>query len=86
MLLLLAEADRSASDLAAPFSMSQPAISQHLKVLRDAGLVSVQRDGRERRYALEPACLKDVYDWLAHFERFWNRKLDALGRYLDTLS
>jgi DNA-binding transcriptional ArsR family regulator len=57
--------------LAAPFSMSRPAVSQHLKLLRQAGLVSEVRHGRERRYALQPERLRDVSSWLAHYEPFW---------------
>jgi len=63
--------------------MSQPAISQHLRILREAGLVQVRRLGRERRYRLRGARLRAVYDWAAHYERFWNEKLQALGAYLD---
>lgn len=83
MLLLLTSADRTVNELALPFSMSQPAVSQHLKVLRDAGLVTVERRGRERCYHVDPTPLKEIYDWLSHFERFWNEKLDALGTYLN---
>jgi DNA-binding transcriptional ArsR family regulator len=83
ILNLLSEADRPVNDLALPFKMSQPAISQHLKVLRDAGLVTVKRDGRQRLYHMEPGPLREVYNWLEHFERFWDKKLDALGTYLD---
>jgi DNA-binding transcriptional ArsR family regulator len=69
--------------LAAPFSMSRPAVSQHLKLLREAGLVSEVRHGRERRYALQPERLRDVADWLAHYEQFWTTRLHDLGAYLD---
>lgn len=86
MLNLLRESDRSASELALPFDMSQPAISQHLRILRDAGLVAARRSGRQQVYSLDPAPLKEVYDWLGHFERFWDRKLDALGAYLEKMN
>ena len=79
----LRQRERRASDLCEPFDMSQPAVSQHLKVLVDAGLVSATRDGREVIYALRPAPLRDAYDWLGHFEEFWTEKLDALGEFLD---
>lgn len=85
MLMLLADADHTVSELAGPFSISQPAVSQHLKVLREAGLVQVRREGRERRYRMDPVPLKEIHDWLAYFERFWDRKLDALGNYLDSM-
>ncbi len=83
MLLLLSSADRTVNELASPFEMSQPAVSQHLKVLRDAGLVTVEQRGRERWYHIDPAPLKEIYDWLTHFERFWTAKLDSLGTYLN---
>lgn len=75
--------DQPVHALAAPFAMSRPAVSQHLKLLREAGLVSEVRHGRERRYALEPERLRDVASWLAHYEQFWTRRLQNLGAYLD---
>jgi DNA-binding transcriptional ArsR family regulator len=77
--------ERTAGELGAPFadSHSQPAISQHLRVLVDAGLVRATRSGRERVYTLEPAALKLAFDWLGHFAAFWTEKLDALGDFLD---
>lgn len=86
MLMMLSQSERSVNELSTPFEMSQPAVSQHLKVLREAGLVYVERNGRERLYRIDPRPLKQVHDWLGHFERFWEKKLDALGRYLDTIS
>lgn len=83
VLELLRERDRSVSELAEPFRMTQPAVSQHLRVLRNAGLVRARKDGRRRVYRLEAARLREVYDWAEHFARFWPRKLDALGGYLD---
>jgi DNA-binding transcriptional ArsR family regulator len=80
---LLLASEHSVNDLVRPFRMSQPAISQHLRILREAGLVQVRRLGRERRYRLRGARLRAVYDWAAHYERFWNEKLQALGEYLD---
>src|SRR4051794_28859123 len=72
---LLTGAERSVSDLAAHFEMSRPAVSQHLRVLLDAGLVTEQRHGRERRYSLVPEQLGPVRDWLANYERFWDDRL-----------
>jgi DNA-binding transcriptional ArsR family regulator len=80
-LLLISE--RSVSELVRPFRISQPAISQHLRILRKAGLVRVRRRGRERRYRLRGEQLRAVYDWVGHYERFWNARLHALGTYLD---
>ncbi|HWB00698.1 MAG TPA: metalloregulator ArsR/SmtB family transcription factor [Pirellulales bacterium] len=82
MLDLLVEADRSVNTIAAHFTMSRPAVSQHLRILHDAGLVTEQRHGRERRYRLNPARLAPVRDWLAHYERFWDHHLQQLQKYL----
>ncbi|MBI1853242.1 MAG: winged helix-turn-helix transcriptional regulator [Planctomycetes bacterium] len=83
ILELLAEEERPVNALAEPFHMSLPAVSQHLRKLRHAGLVSQRCEGRQRVYCLNPARLKEVADWVATYERFWSGKLDALGRYLD---
>ena len=80
---LLGRGEQPVNTLAACFSMTRPAISQHLRVLRLAGLVSVRRLGRERRYRLRAERLREVYDWVAHYDRFWQDKLKALGSYLD---
>jgi DNA-binding transcriptional ArsR family regulator len=80
---LLGRGEQPVNTLAARFSMTRPAISQHLRVLRLAGLVSVRRLGRERRYRLRAERLREVYDWVAHYDRFWQDKLKALGSYLD---
>lgn len=80
---LLAEDGRSVTELAAPFVMSRPAVSQHLKVLREAGLVREQKSGRQRIYQLEPAGLAEVDRWLSGYRRFWGSRMAALGEYLD---
>jgi DNA-binding transcriptional ArsR family regulator len=82
MLELLGRGERSAAELAEPFDMTQPAVSQHLKVLRDARLVRVRKDGRSRIYALEPQPLREVFDWAQYFEGFWKKRLSALGARL----
>ena len=81
---LLKKGERPASELGAPFAMSQPALSQHLRVLRDAELVSVRAEGRQRIYSLNPAPLEELYDWVTHYQEFWHDKLRALGAHLDT--
>ena len=83
MLELLAEADQSVNVVAGHFKMSRPAVSQHLRVLLDAGLVTEQRHGRERRYHFVPERLAPVRDWIALYERFWD---DRLGRLQKTLA
>jgi DNA-binding transcriptional ArsR family regulator len=82
MLDLLAESDRSVGALAGHFRMSRPAVSQHLRVLLDAGLVTERRHGRERRYHLVPDRLGPVREWLAHYERFWDDHLRRLQEHL----
>lgn len=80
---LLADGERAVKDLVARFAMSQPALSQHLRVLREVGVVSQRREGRLRLYRIEAGPLRAVYDWARHYERFWSEKLDALGDYLE---
>ncbi len=83
MLDLVADGDRPVNAIAEHFEMSRPAVSQHLRVLLDAGLVIEQRRGRERRYRLAPERLGPVRDWLSHYERFWDDHLSRLKRHLD---
>lgn len=78
----LAAGERTVSELCELFHTSQPAVSQHLRVLRDAGLVLDRKRGRHRYYRLNARPLRAVYDWAAHYERFWSAKLDALGEVL----
>ena len=86
MLDLLTDSERPVSDIAAHFDMSRPAVSQHLRVLLDAGLVTEQRHGRERRYRLVPARLSPVRDWIARYERFWDDRLKRLEQLLTKKS
>jgi DNA-binding transcriptional ArsR family regulator len=69
--------------LAAHFDMRRPSVSEHLKVLREAGLVSERRAGRQRLYRLEAAPLLEVSQWLTPYERFWRGKLSNLRELLD---
>lgn len=82
MLRILAEHEQPVSDLAGHFRMSQPSVSEHLRILRSAGLVEFRREGRQHIYSLKPMRLREVADWIATFDRFWEAKLDALGAYL----
>lgn len=70
-------------ELAERCGLSQPSMSKHLRVLREAGLVRVRVDAQRRVYALEPAPMAELDAWLAPYRRLWNRSLDALGRRLD---
>ena len=83
ILLTLKDGERPASELAEPFRMTFAAISQHLRVLEDADLVSVRRDGRQRLYQLAPRPLREVVSWADEFAAFFGQRLDALGTYLD---
>lgn len=86
MLDLLAETERPVGDIAAHFDMSRPAVSQHLRILHDAGLVTEQRHGRERRYRLVPGQLAPVREWIALYERFWDDRLQRLQKLLSKKS
>jgi DNA-binding transcriptional ArsR family regulator len=86
MLDLLVEADRSVNTIAGHFEMTRPAVSQHLRILLDAGLVTEERHGRERRYRLIPARLAPVRDWIANYERFWDDRLGRLQKLLAETS
>jgi len=79
---LLAEREYAAGDLGERFALSQPAVSQHLRVLRDAGLVRVRRDAQRRMYALEPRGLEEMDAWLSRYRHFWSKHLTALERAL----
>ena len=83
ILELLTNEERSASELAEPFEMTQAAISQHLRTLREADLVQVRKEGRRRIYRLNAIPLQVLFDWAAYFEEFWSGGLSALGEYLD---
>ncbi|HVY36943.1 MAG TPA: metalloregulator ArsR/SmtB family transcription factor [Polyangia bacterium] len=83
ILLALRDGERTASDLAEPFHTTFAAISQHLRVLQEAELVSVRREGRQRLYRLDPRPLQEVVGWVDAFAAFFERRLDALGEYLD---
>lgn len=83
ILVTLKDGERAANELAEPFRMTFAAISQHLRVLEEAELVSVRRDGRHRRYRLRPKPLQDVVSWTDEFAAFFGQRLDALGEYLD---
>ena len=79
---MLATRDRTAGEIVEEFDMTAPAISQHLKVLREAGLVNVRPQGQHRVHSLNPAGLEELEAWLAKTKRFWERRLDALEREL----
>ena len=83
ILEVLADGERTSGELVAiageAFGISQPAVSQHLRVLRDSGLATVRVDGQRRVYAVDPEPLRDVDAWVDRFRHFWAHKLDALA-------
>jgi len=79
---LLADGERSAGELARRFTLTQPAVSQHLRTLRDAGLVRVRRDAQRRMYSIDGRGLAQIDEWLSRYRTFWNTRLDALERAL----
>jgi DNA-binding transcriptional ArsR family regulator len=83
---MLSVQDLAAGEIASNFRISRPAISQHLHILRRAKLVAVQKRGREHIYRLNPEPLHTVYDWIEHYEKFWNSKMVTLGKYLDGIT
>lgn len=78
----LAQGEASLSELAAPFDMSLTAVSKHVRVLSEAGLVRVEKRGRTRHCRLEAAPMKDAVDWLSNYRKFWEEQFDALARHL----
>jgi DNA-binding transcriptional ArsR family regulator len=80
---LLVERERSVGELVDSLSLSQPGVSKHLRVLRDAGLVQVRRDAQRRWYALRAEPLAEIDTWLEPYRRFWAGRLDALEKQLD---
>jgi DNA-binding transcriptional ArsR family regulator len=80
---LLRERERPAGELVERLALSQPGVSKHLKVLREAGLVTVRADGKRRLYALRAAPLAEIDAWLAHYRAFWSARLDDLQQHLE---
>jgi DNA-binding transcriptional ArsR family regulator len=81
----LVEGDRSVTELAKPFEMSQPAISKHLKVLERAGLISRSRSAQSRPCRLNPEPLKEADQWIEEYRKFWEASFDRLGEYLKQM-
>lgn len=81
----LARGEATVGELAGPFAVSRPAISKHLRVLERAGLVRRTRDGRLSRCRLDPKPLAAASDWIEHYRRFWEQRLERLDAYLHEL-
>jgi DNA-binding transcriptional ArsR family regulator len=82
----LAEDERSAGELVELFPISQPAVSRHLRVLREAGLIEATAAGKQRIYRLRPDALTEVSAWADTCTQTWAQRLDGLGRHLDRIS
>jgi DNA-binding transcriptional ArsR family regulator len=82
---LLRTGERPVGELVDSLALTQPAVSKHLKVLREAGLVDVRQDAQRRWYRLRLQPLVEIDEWLAPYRRLWNSSLDALERHLDTM-
>lgn len=85
ILARLAQGEASVNELAEPFAMSQPAISKHLKVLENAGLITRGRDAQRRPRRIEPAPLKEATDWLERYREIWERNYQRLDDLLSEL-
>ena len=83
ILTRLAEGEATVSELAAPFEVTLPAVSKHLRVLERAGMLKQERDGRVRRCQLNAAPLREAAAWIDRYRRYWQDQLDALAEFLD---
>ncbi|MDF2890811.1 MAG: ArsR family transcriptional regulator [Clostridia bacterium] len=83
LLSLLAEKEMSVTIISDHFPITRTAVSKHLRVLSEAGLVTEQKVGRETRYKLQPEGLRELKQWLAYYERFWDKKLTALKNFVE---
>src|ERR1700739_4727328 len=82
---LLVSSQQSVGEIERRLRMSQPTVSKHLRVLRDAGFVESRVDAQRRLYQLRPGPFQELDDWLAQFRRFWSAHIDALERHLDRM-
>ena len=83
ILARLATGETTLSEVAAPFGMSQTAVSKHIRVLAEAGLVSVTKRGRTRYCQLNAEPMKDAMDWLGQYQQFWSDQFNALAQHLE---
>lgn len=81
----LTRGESAVKDLTSRFAISQPAVSQHLAALKDAGLVNGRKEGRQVYYRVEPKGLKPLVDWIANYRAFWTEHVDRLEKLLDEM-
>ena len=82
---LLLSSERSVGEIERKLRLSQPAVSKHLRVLRDAGFVEARVEAQRRLYRLRPEPLRELDEWLAPFRRYWEKHVEALERHLDRM-
>lgn len=82
---VLLQGECTVGELASRFEMSRPSVSEHLRALRESGLVQERREGRHRHYRVTGDPLAELADWLSPYERFWRQRMGALGQVLDRL-
>jgi DNA-binding transcriptional ArsR family regulator len=82
ILELLADGEQTAGEIASHFAVTRPAVSRHLRVLREHGLVHAREEAQRRVYSLDPAPLAELDEWLARYRSFWSQRLDALDTQL----
>lgn len=85
ILSLLVSSEQSVGDIERRLGLSQPSVSKHLRVLREAGFVEATVDAQRRLYRLKPEPLREIDTWLSQFRRFWSAHVDALERHLDRM-
>src|SRR5213082_2652388 len=85
ILSLLLSSERTVGEIEQKLRLSQPSVSKHLRVLRDAGFVESRTAAQQRVYRLRPEPLMELDEWLAPFRKFWSKHLDALERHLDSM-
>jgi len=83
IILLLSKNKLTLNGVAENFRISRPAVSKHVRILEECGLVTINQQGRERYCKVNPEPLNKVYDWLSYFDKFWDKKLDALKNLME---
>ena len=83
IIFLLTNKNLTLNQVVENFRVSRPAISKHIRILNECGLVNINQSGRERYCSINPAPLKEVYNWLEHFDKFWDKKLNSLKNFVE---
>lgn len=80
---MLASGEHSLGEIASQYEMTRPAVTKHLKILEEGGLIHIRAHGRQRLHALQPDALRPVSDWLGFFSQFWDEKLETLKQAVE---